>query len=564
MAKADRSRTTALPHPIVLGLFAGLLLWLSFPPAEWSWSAWFALVPLLLLVESGRSRWAIYLGSWVGGCAFWLLAIQWIWWTDQTAWLGWVVMAVFLSIWWPGFVFLARFSSRRLKLPMMVAAPVLWVALEYIRAYVLTGFPWYYLAHSQYRILYLTQISDFAGALGLSFLIVMVNAYWVDLLTRPLFRPKSGGWWWVRLPLEQKARLIVVVVGLGGTLGYGAYRISSAKFRPGPRVALLQTNEIQEYNSDRKKSPQALLALLESLVDRAARSIPRPDLIVWPETSNPYGYVFIDPGLDAKTLDAQVKKIYPEDLGANWKLHRDRMTAYFDDRLAAIGVPMMVGSSLHEFRTTGYSRFNAALLLQHGKVLQAYHKLHLVPFGEYVPLIDVMPWLQRLTPYRGTRLHFLDHGSEPSWFELGPYRLAAAICFEDTVPHVVRRFFAEAPDGRQPDLLVNLSNDGWFHQTSEHEMHLAVSTFRCIENRVPLARAVNTGVSAMIDGNGRVLKSLPKMTGGILSEVAPLDDRVSFYSRWGDWLGQSCLACTIGLLLLGTFSPRTRPGPVAP
>jgi apolipoprotein N-acyltransferase len=273
--------------------------------------------------------------------------------------------------------------------------------------------------------------------------------------------------------------------------------------------------------------------------------------------------VAIDPKLDNTTLTAQVKNIYPEDTGADWKLLRDRTTSYFDSWIAANRIPMIVGSSLHEFRRTGYSRFNAALLFQHDKAMQAYHKLHLVPFGEYVPLIDVMPWLIRLTPYRGTRLHFLDHGHQPSWFELGPYRMAAAICFEDTVPQVVRRFFAEAPDGRQPDLLVNLSNDGWFHQTSEHEMHLAVSTFRCIENRVPLARAVNTGVSAMIDGNGRILKSLPKMTGGILSEVAPLDDRVSFYSRWGDWLGQSCLACTIGLLMLGTFSPRGRRGPVA-
>src|SRR5689334_19202842 len=111
---ADRSKTSPLPHPIVLGLVSDCLLCLAFPPAEWRWSAWFALVPLFLMIESGRSRRAIYLGSWIGGFAVWLLAIHWIWWTDQTAWLGWVVMAFFLSLWWPGFVFLARFSSRRL------------------------------------------------------------------------------------------------------------------------------------------------------------------------------------------------------------------------------------------------------------------------------------------------------------------------------------------------------------------------------------------------------------------------------------------------------------------
>jgi len=553
--------TARLPHPVVLGLISGVLLWLSFPPAEWSWSAWFALTPLFLLVESRRSKAAVYLGSWLGGFAFWLLAIHWIWWTDPTAWLGWVVMALFLSLWWPGFLFLARFSARRLNLPIMVAGPVLWVALEYVRAFVLTGFPWYYLAHGQYRYSYLTQIADFSGALGLSFLIAMVNAFWVDLLTRPLFRVGARGSWWVRLGLPHKARIAAVTIGVAGTMAYGVYRVSSAKFRAGPRVALLQSNEVQEYNSERKKSSAALQAVYESLVERAARSDPRPELIVWPETSFPFRYVAIDPTLDDKALDKLVKGVYPDEIAADVKLTRDRTNAYFDEWLARLRIPMMVGSSLHDFGAAGYSRYNAALLLQHGRALQAYHKLHLVPFGEYVPLIDALPWLIRLTPYRGTRPHFLDFGKQPAWFDLGPYRLAAAICFEDTVPHVVRRFFAEAPGGRQPDLLVNLSNDGWFHQTSEHEMHLAVSTFRCIENRVPLVRAVNTGVSALIDGNGRVLKSLPKMTGGVLVETTPLDDRVSFYSRWGDWLGQSCLASTIGLLILGILAPRRRPGP---
>ncbi|WP_435006641.1 apolipoprotein N-acyltransferase [Tundrisphaera lichenicola] len=558
-SQAGSVPTSPLPHPVVLGLISGGLLWLSFPPAEWSWAAWFALAPLFLLVESKRTNWSLYLASWMGGLAFWLLAIHWIWATDPTAWLGWIVMALFLSLWWPGFLFLARYTRKRLKLPIMIAAPVIWVALEYIRAYALTGFPWYYLAHSQYRFVYITQIADFSGSLGLSFLIAMINAFWVDLLTRPIFRAKATGWWWRRLPIDQKARFLVVLISLGGTLGYGYFRISTSRFRPGPRVALLQSNEIQEYNSDQKKSSAKLQALYESLVGRASSSDPRPDLIIWPETSFPYRFVMIDPTLDEKTLDEHVKKYDPEEIGADLKMSRDRISAYFISLMDSLRIPMIVGASLHDIGHEGYSRYNSALLLQHEKQLQTYRKLHLVPFGEYVPLVEQFPWLLRLTPYRGTRLRFLDFGKNPEWFELGPYRLATAICFEDTVPQVVRRFFAEAPDARQPDLLVNLSNDGWFHQTSEHEMHLAVSTFRCIENRVPLARAVNTGVSAMVDGNGRIIASLGKLKEGVLTEVAPLDDRTSLYSTWGDWLGQSCLACTIGFMMLGTFSRRDRP-----
>jgi apolipoprotein N-acyltransferase len=209
---------------------------------------------------------------------------------------------------------------------------------------------------------------------------------------------------------------------------------------------------------------------------------------------------------------------------------------------------MLIGALTYDFQRDGFKKYNSSLLIEPGvATIQSYHKLHLVPFGEYVPLVEVLPWLTALTPYRGTHVPSLSFGREAAWFTLGPFGFAAAICFEDTVPQVVRRFFDERESGRPPDLLINQSNDGWFHGSAEHDMHLAVSIFRAIENRVPLARAVNTGVSAFIDGNGRILDSLPKLREGVLTGTIQLDDRTSLYSSWGDWLGLSCLAITIGL-----------------
>jgi len=554
-----------LRHPVSLSLVSAALLWLSFPPAEWHGSAWFALVPLFLMVGDAQPRRSIYLAAWLGGFAFWLLAVQWLLVIDKTAWLGWLVMALALSSWWIGFVWATRVVTRRLLWPITVAAPVLWVALEYVRAYAVTGFPWYYLAHSQYRQIYWTQIADFSGSLGLSFLIALVNATIAELLAPRFYGfdpalnpiPKIG---WRRLATSRRVRLGLVVVGALATLGYGSFRIQTAKFRPGPRVAMLQSGEVQEYNSDLTKSPQALYELYLNMVLRAADHQPRPDLIVWPETSYPFGHVVIDPELEARKFEEQVKSLNPDGIAADWTLKRDRNADEFKRVMGRIRIPMMIGASTYEFLSSGHSRYNSAILFQPGLDTQSYHKMHLVPFGEYVPLIDVFPWLTALTPYQGTRTKFLDFGDRPSWFEMGEYRLASAICFEDTLPHVVRRFFAEAPGGKQPDLLVNLSNDGWFHDTSEHEMHLAVATFRCVENRVPMARAVNTGVSAMIDGNGRIVDSRPKTSVDVLDAVTPLDDRTSFYSRWGDWLGQAALAATVGFLLLSWIKPN-RPRP---
>ncbi len=141
---------------------------------------------------------------------------------------------------------------------------------------------------------------------------------------------------------------------------------------------------------------------------------------------------------------------------------------------------------------------------------------------------------------------------------MGPYRFAAVICFEDTIPQVIGRFFRGSDQAHQPDFLVNLSNDGWYPDSSELDMHLAIGVFRTIEHRVPLARAVNTGLSSLVDGNGEIRERLPKSVEDILIVTIPLDDRTSWYSRWGDWLGLSCLAVTIGWIPMGMIRPRRR------
>jgi apolipoprotein N-acyltransferase len=539
----------------VLAVASALLLWLSFPPAGQWRLTWIALAPLFLLVKSSRSRASLYSGSWLGGLVFWLLAIHWVRLTDPTAWLAWLVMALFLSLWWPAFLALARLAVLGLRVPLMIAAPILWVGLEYLRAHVLTGFPWYYLAHAQHAVLPVIQIADLTGALGVSWLIALVNAWWVDLLTLPLFRPTSKG---PRLARPQVARLAAVAGLVVATLGYGSLRLGTSSFRDGPRLALLQSNLEQRIKMTTE--PRVFHeneALFRRLTERAARQSPPPDLIVWPETAYPYpGFGVIDPLLDASGLERMAKELDPEGTAAFWRGRVDLLSRHLHGWTDEVKVPMLVGVVVHEFRPPGHSKYNSAVLFQpRVGAVQNYHKIHLVPFGEYVPLIDYFPWLTALTPYHGTRVPVLNFGKGPSWITLGPYRIATAICFEDSVPHVVRRFFSEVPDGHQPDLLINLSNDGWFHGSSEHDMHLAVSVFRAVENRVPLARAVNTGISAFIDGNGRVLKTLPKLSEGVLSDVVRLDDRVSCYSSWGDWLGLSCLAVTIGLIPLSFRRP---------
>jgi apolipoprotein N-acyltransferase len=553
-----RSNSAAGTHPAVLGIESGLLLWACFPPLDWGWFAWVALVPLFLLVQSRRPGRQVYLGAWLGGLVFWTPAIQWVRLSDPSSWLGWLVMAAVLACFWPVFVGLSRWAVFRLRLPLVVAAPIVWVALEYVRAYLVSGFPWYYLAHTQHAFLPLIQVADLTGSLGLSLLVAVVNAWVVELMTLPLLRQTPRG---SRLTHRQSLRVGVIGVWFLATLGYGAFRLSTSNFRPGPRVALLQSSIHQRLKMG--GDPNAMVDRYRALTERALRLPERPDLIVWPETSYPFGVVTIDPQVDDAELGRQVKRFAPKFAAASWRAHAADVAGHLRSVVDSTTVPVLIGAINYDHRPGGHAKYNSALLLTPGtKAIQSYHKMHLVPFGEYVPLIRAFPWLTVLTPYHGDDVPSLTFGPGPRWLDVGPYRIAAAICFEDTVPQVVRRFFAETPDGRHPDVLVNLSNDGWFGGSSEHEMHLVASIFRAIEHRVPMARAANTGISAIVDGDGRVLQSLATrdadgwIVEGVVSGVVPLDDRTSYYTVWGDWLGLSCLAVTIGLVPLGLVRRR--------
>jgi apolipoprotein N-acyltransferase len=551
-------RVRWLRHHLAAGVMSGLMLWTTFPPLEWGLLAWIALTPLFWLVTVRGAPGRTYLAAWAGGLVFWILAVPWLRLIAPGAWIGWIVLGTVFSLWWPLFLAMARWARFRLGVPLMLAAPIAWVTVEYLRAYFLTGFPWYYVAHSQYRYLYVIQIADITGSLGVSLLIAIVNAWLVELVATPLLRSAKGRP--PRLTPGQSARLWAVTILVGATLCYGAFRVSSARFRPGPVVTLLQSNLKQGFKFHR--DPFQTRAGFLTLIHQAVRHDPKPDLIVWPETSYPFGFITAAPGLDRAILQKQVSEITrggtKEMTAEEWL---DKQKAVIEDlrqMTVEVGVPMLVGSGVYDHQPDRYHQYNTALLFQPSHAdYEFYHKMHLVPFGEFIPLIDVLPFLDSLTPYRD-KIPNLSFGRDPHVFQAGAYRIAAVICFEDTIPQVIGRFFQFKDASEQPDLLINLSNDGWFAGSSQLEMHLAIGVFRAIEHRVPLARAVNTGLSSWVDGNGEIRARLPKDVEDELTVPILLDDRTTWYSRFGDWLGLSCLAVTIGWIPLGLVRGKPR------
>jgi apolipoprotein N-acyltransferase len=281
-----------------------------------------------------------------------------------------------------------------------------------------------------------------------------------------------------------------------------------------------------------------------------AKSKPaRLDLIVWPET------MFRD---TVVTFDEHPK--VPEEYdGTQQQFLRD-LRKYSQDvgrsiewLAQTLDAPLLLGTDRHHYGSEAVQRFNSAVFVgRHGKLLGHYDKIHLVMFGEYVPFVRHFPWLQRLTPVAIS----LSPGTRSAVFELGSgLRIAPNICYETVIPHVIRRQVNSLKAaGTEPDVLVNLTNDGWFRGSSELDLHLACGVFRAVECRKPLLIAANTGFSAFIDGDGRIRAQGPRRaTGTILADVAA-DPRRSWYLTYGDWPAGICLAGCVVLGLAAAWS----------
>jgi apolipoprotein N-acyltransferase len=575
------STTTALPvpHPTAdplpsvpraLGpaLATAALLWLCYFPVDCGWLAWVALVPLLFLVRLPRRRRRFpHLAAFAGGLAFYLAAIQWMRVADPRMYYTWVGLALYCAAFFPLFLFLMRLLDRRTRLPLVVSVPVVWTAVEFLRCTFGTGFSWYLLGHSQHDVLPLIQVSDLTGAYGVSFLVAAVNA----LLFEVLYGRRGFREWLAgpdAPPRWGRVALLAQALGVAGlllaTAGYGVWRLGQDAFAPGPRVALVQGNLDQRIRNDSSTVPEAAVETVSHFTDLSdvAASF-RPELIVWPETSYPWDWAEVAPGRPSpRSVELS------REAAKRWQ------------------APVLLGLNAEVHHVSGRPRrYNSAVLIgASGEYGGRYDKIHRVPFGEYVPLRDWLPWMNQFAPYDFD--YSVWPGESFTRFELPsraagrPCTFGTVICYEDTDPEVCRPY--AGGDGRPAaDFVLNISNDGWFNGTSEHDEHLAVCRFRAVECRRCVARSVNMGISAVIDGNGRVLAphevpppqgarprglhvwaasaesgaaGLPtsswgqfKKVPGVLLATIPLDDRVSLYARWGDWLPWACW----GVLALG-------------
>ncbi|MEN6405184.1 MAG: apolipoprotein N-acyltransferase [Thermoguttaceae bacterium] len=515
-----------------MSFLGALLLWLSFPPMDVWPLAWFAPIPWVWLIRrstlDGRRPYRVL---WLAGFAFWLGALHWLRLPHPATSLGWIALSFYFAFYLPLFVGLSRVAVHRLRVPVVLAAPVVWTGLELARAHLLTGMTMGSLGHTQYRWTMLIQLSDWAGAYGVSFLVMLVAASLARML------PDENRRWSFWPPL-------VAAVAMAAALGYGHMQLHGDAGRPGPRVALIQGSIDVEMRYD----PGMRERIFREYYDLSREAVQkhRPiDLVVWPES------MFLD-SLIVYTPDVQKPREFPgaEAEFQQWLPKAVRQTQESMAALArSLDAPLLLGVEANTFDRQGMRCFNtAAFVSRDGQLLDRYDKMHLVMFGEYVPGAQWFPWLQRLTPLPVSAMP----GRRAAAFHLGDVRIAPNICYETVLPHVIRRQVNQLiADGCEPDLLINLTNDGWFWGSSELDMHLACGVFRAVECRKPLLIAANTGFSAWIDADGRIRAQGPRRARQVLMAEPKIDHRPSWYLAHGDWFAGVCLAACVVCAVVG-------------
>jgi apolipoprotein N-acyltransferase len=495
----------------LLAIVAGLLLAAAFPKAGVAGAAWIA-PALLLFAARGQTGADAFRAGYVGGFVFWLASLYWLLFMPATGFpiLGWLALAAYVAMFFGAWTliisnFKFQISNWSGRVRWTLFGATAWVALEWIRGWLLSGFPWSFLGASQFKLVPLIQISAVTGVFGVSFVVVWLSLALYSAAELIFHNPAKRQVWQAEIVLPLTA---VVLLFAGGML-------IADRALPAEKtlhIVCVQPSVPQTLiwsPAEDEKRFAELLAISKRAITNGT------DLLVWPESAVP--------------MFDGVYTIVSQFAQSNH-------------------VAILFNGDDAEFRPDATNYFNSAFFIQpDGKCAGVYHKQKLVIFGEYVPLASWLPFLKYLTPIEGG----WTAGDKPAVFAGDNFTAAPLICFEDTFAGVARSAAQSSPD-----LLVNLTNDGWFGESAEQWQHLANAVFRAVENGVPLVRCANNGVTGWIDAHGRVQQIFRTPGGseygaGAIALEIPLPAQKpapTFYRRHGDWFAIGCAGLTLALL----------------
>ncbi len=542
---------TTLWGRLLLAAIGGCAVFFSFPRWDVAPLAWVALVPTMLSARDLSARRSFLVGWFAGtvtnvGGFYWItgLLMDFGHMSALAAAPLCLLLAVYQGLVFGVWLLLLRWLERRVKAGAWLLAPLSYIAAENLVPFI---FPWFY-ANSQHWVIPFIQVCELGGVSLLGFLLAMTNGALFDA-----FLSWRGG--------QGKAALRRLALALAIPLllcGYGLIRMAMVDARmesaPKLKVGMVEADVGIWEKEDPQKIDDNLV-----LHQRLSRELAKQgaELIVWPETAYQTSRVY---ARRAGRERVERFRVFPRDVAAippaaspppEHAAEDEQNGTPAEERVApqrGFNVPLLFGALTwrenpenRAVRHRGIDLYNTALLIDgEGKVLGAYDKVYLLMFGEYVPFSETFPKFYEWFPEAGD----LTPGRSVEVLPLGPWRLGVMVCYEDIIPAFSRKVAK-----KRPHLLFNITNDAWFGKTSEPALHLALAIFRTVENRLALVRSTNTGISAFVDANGRVLARTSIHGAETLIADMPLLESRTLYQVLGDWPAWGCLAA-LGVILV--------------
>ncbi|HEX2957462.1 MAG TPA: apolipoprotein N-acyltransferase [Chitinispirillaceae bacterium] len=499
---------------IICAFLSSLFLFFSFPKFGIGLFAWIALVPFFYSLRGVTVSQGAITGFFIGmlfhvGLIYWIAYVTVVY-GNLPFFAGILLillLAAYLSLYFSFFAAGVIYFKNK-SIPLILTAPILWVVLEFIKSNLFTGFPWENLAYSQYLYTPIIQIADIAGAYSISFVIVLINVVGYDLINAYDSKKKIF------------SEIVLGIILLSTIYFYGVLReqqIDEAVSKaPSTNVSLVQGNIDQslKWNTQYQRETIEIYRALSIASSQSSSS----GMIVWPETAVPFYFQDTD-DLHQKIVSLALQT-------GNW---------------------LLFGSPSYTDEQGSLSFLNTAFLLSpKGDIVAQYNKVHLVPYGEYVPLRQFFPFIGKLTAGIGD----FKPGEGFIPIKADSHKIGVLICYEGILPEAGRTYKKSGAD-----LLVNITNDAWFGKTSAPYQHLSMTVFRAVENRLFLARAANTGISAIVDPTGKILKRTGIFERTILQGKVKFLEIPTWYSKYGDFF---IYACFLSLLLICFISEKRR------
>ena len=446
-----------------------------------------ALVPLILFSVSSRSLPLKFLLSSAAGTLANIILLYWLYPTMRmnfvspfSSALGLVLFSIYLGSYWGLFTVMISCSRSFGRIRFYIFVPACWVLTEYLKGIIFTGFPWLLIGYSMWKVPELLQPASITGVYGLSFIAVLFNTLIADSFMRQRVKPLAAG-----------VLLFVILFGTGKSV------INNMHAAADTRVAVLQGN-ISQYKKFDGRFKSEIMSIYTRLHKQAQDF--SPDLVVWPETAAP------------EPLDADIQ-VYMQ----------------IQNMISETGASELVGT----VEKKGRKYYNSAYMISpDGTLSEPYRKIHILPFGEYFPLRGIISRFADIVNDLGD----LDRGNKLELLRAGDHYIATGICFESIFGGLIRKFF---DNGAQ--IFVNITNDGWFMDTAGPYQHFVHSVIRAVENRTYVIRSANTGISAIIDPAGRILKKTGLLEEAVLTGYAGPSQGKTVYSEYGDYFVLICL-----------------------